>query len=72
MNTQGSTSPLALMWRYRRPPAMQPPTYSAMEILKEHKLPFGTSCCYTSANLDSISSEEFVDQLVEWGAWGRA
>ena len=40
----------------------------AMEILKEHKLPFGTSCCYTSANLDSISSEEFVDQLVEWGA----
>ena len=40
----------------------------AMEILKDHKLPFGTSCCYTSANLDSISSEEFVDQLVEWGA----
>ncbi len=40
----------------------------AMEILKAHKLPFGTSCCYTSANLDSISSEEFVDQLVEWGA----
>ena len=39
-----------------------------MEILKAHKLPFGTSCCYTSANLDSISSEEFVDQLVEWGA----
>ena len=40
----------------------------AMEILKARKLPFGTSCCYTSANLDSISSEEFVDQLVEWGA----
>ena len=40
----------------------------AMEILKAKKLPFGTSCCYTSANLDSISSEEFVDQLVEWGA----
>ncbi len=40
----------------------------AMEILKARKLPFGTSCCYTSANLDSISSEEFVDQLIEWGA----
>ena len=40
----------------------------AMEILKERKLPFGTSCCYTSANLDSISSEDFVDQLIEWGA----
>lgn len=40
----------------------------AMEILKERKLPFGTSCCYTSANLDSISSEAFVDELVAWGA----
>ena len=40
----------------------------AMEILKARKLPFGTSCCYTSANLDSISSEEFVDELIEWGA----
>ena len=40
----------------------------AMEILKDRKLPFGTSCCYTSANLDSISSEKFVDSLVEWGA----
>ena len=40
----------------------------AMEILKARKLPFGTSCCYTSANLDSISSEAFVDELVEWGA----
>ena len=29
MNTQGSTSPRALMCMYRRPPAMQPPTYSA-------------------------------------------
>ena len=40
----------------------------AMDILKARKLPFGTSCCYTSANLDSISSEAFVDKLVEWGA----
>ena len=40
----------------------------AMELLKAKKLPFGTSCCYTSANLDSISSEEFVDKLVDWGA----
>ena len=40
----------------------------AMEILKRKKLPFGVSCCYTSQNLDSISSEEFIDQLVKWGA----
>ena len=40
----------------------------AMEILKRKKLPFGLSCCYTSQNLDSISSLEFIDQMVEWGA----
>lgn len=40
----------------------------AMEILKRKKLPFGVSCCYTSQNLGSISSEEFIDQLVNWGA----
>jgi len=40
----------------------------AMSILKEKKLPFGISACYTSQNLDSISSNAFIDQLVEWGA----
>ena len=30
----------------------------AMELLKAHKLPFGVSTCYTSANVDSVSSEE--------------
>lgn len=40
----------------------------AMAILKEKHLPFGLSCCYTSKNLDSISSYEFIDQMVEWGA----
>lgn len=29
----------------------------AMCILKEKKLPFGVSCCYTSANVESLSSE---------------
>lgn len=40
----------------------------AMEILKNKHLPFGISCCYTSQNLDSISSYDFVDQMVKWGA----
>lgn len=40
----------------------------AMELLKEKRLPFGISCCYTSQNLDSISSFEFVDQMIKWGA----
>ena len=44
----------------------------AMNILKQKKLPFGASCCYTSANVDSISSEEYIDMLVDNGvkfAW---
>ncbi len=40
----------------------------AMELLKAHNLPFGISACYTSKNVDSISSEEFYDMLIENGA----
>lgn len=40
----------------------------AMAILKEKHLPFGLSCCYTSQNLDSIGSYEFIDQMIQWGA----
>jgi len=41
---------------------------NAMRILKEKKLAFGASCCYTSQNIDSLSSEEYIDMLVESGA----
>ena len=40
----------------------------AMRILRKKKLPFGVSCCYTSKNVDSISSEEFIDHIIEMGA----
>ena len=40
----------------------------AMSILKANRLPFGISCCYTSQNVDSISSEEFIDYMVDRGA----
>ncbi len=40
----------------------------AMAVLREKKLPFGISACYTSQNLDSISSPEFIGQLTQWGA----
>ena len=40
----------------------------AMDLLREKRLPFGISACYTSQNLDSISSPEFIDQLTAWGA----
>lgn len=41
---------------------------AAMQILKAKKLPFGASCCYTSQNVDSLSSEEYMDMLIENGA----
>ena len=43
-------------------------TIRAMNILREHKLPFGISCCYTSANADVIGSEEFFDAMIDMGA----
>jgi MoaA/NifB/PqqE/SkfB family radical SAM enzyme len=41
----------------------------AMRLLKEKRLPFGISACYTSQNMESITSEEFYDSLIEAGAF---
>ena len=41
----------------------------AMELLKKKKLIYGISACYTSANFESITSEEFFDSLIEKGAY---
>lgn len=40
----------------------------AMRILRDKRLPFGISTCYTSKNTDLIGSEEYFDQMIEWGA----
>lgn len=40
----------------------------AMELMKEHKLPFGISACYTSQNYQDISSEPFFDMIIDAGA----
>lgn len=40
----------------------------AIAILNEKRLPYGLSCCYTSQNLDSISSYEFFEKMVELNA----
>ena len=40
----------------------------AMQLLKDHKLPFGISACYTSRNYADISSEKFFDEIIEAGA----
>ena len=44
----------------------------AFKLLREHGLPFGVSCCYTSANAGSIASEDFFDWMIDQGvlfAW---
>lgn len=40
----------------------------AMEILKQKKLAFGISCCYTSKNAEVIGSEEYIDDMIAKGA----
>ena len=40
----------------------------AMDILKQKKLPFGISCCYTSANTDIIGSDAYIDDMIARGA----
>ena len=40
-----------------------------MELLHSRKLLYGISCCYTSANYDSITSEEYYDMLIRMGAY---
>ena len=39
----------------------------AMDLLRENGLVFGTSICYTSQNIESVTSDEFIEMLVEKG-----
>lgn len=41
----------------------------AMELLHERKLIYGISSCYTSANFDSITSDEYYQNLIDLGAY---
>ncbi len=41
----------------------------AMSLLRERKLPYGISSCYTSQNYDSITSDEYYDSLIRMGAY---
>ena len=40
-----------------------------MALLNRKKLIYGISACYTSANFESITSEEFFDSLIEMGSY---
>ncbi len=41
----------------------------AMELLHSKKLLYGISSCYTSANFESITSEEYFQSLIDLGAY---
>lgn len=41
----------------------------AMELLRERKLLYGISSCYTSVNYDSITSDEYYQNLIDLGAY---
>lgn len=39
----------------------------AMDLMKKYGLIFGTSICYTSANYKTVTSDEFLDMIIEKG-----
>ena len=40
---------------------------AAMKLLKENGCLFGMSVCYTSQNVDQVTSDEFIDKMVDCG-----
>jgi len=47
-------------------------TMAAMALLKKEKCLFGISVCYTSENVESVTSQEFIELMIESGvkfAW---
>lgn len=53
---------------FRRGKGTYKAVVDAMEILKNKKLPFGISCCYTSQNAEVMGSEEYFDDMIDKGA----
>lgn len=41
----------------------------ALALLRRKKLVYGISSCYTSVNYESITSEEYLDSLIDMGAY---
>ena len=41
----------------------------AMDLLKKNKIPFGVSICYTSANYKVVTSDEFLDMIIDKGCY---
>lgn len=53
----------------RRGDGVYQKVHHALELLRSKKLVYGISSCYTSANYESITSEEYLDKLIGLGAW---
>ena len=43
-------------------------TLDAMELLQKNKCLFGVSVCYTRKNLEYVTSDDFIDMILEKGA----
>lgn len=41
----------------------------AMALMKENRIPFGFSTCFTTNNCDSVLSDEFMDMMIDMGAY---
>lgn len=41
---------------------------NGIKLMHDNHLPFGISCCYTSENFPSVSSDEWIDSIVDMGA----
>ncbi len=57
---------------FRRGKGTYQAVLKAMKILREKKLPFGASLCYTRKNAEQIGSDEYFDFLIDQGckfAW---
>lgn len=52
---------------WRRGDGAYQKTLDAMDLLKQNKCIFGISVCYTRANVDYVTSDEFLDLMVEKG-----
>ena len=42
---------------------------AAMDLMKSYRIPFGVSICYTSRNYRDVTSDEFLDMLIDKGCY---
>ena len=53
---------------FRRGEGAYKTTVEKMDMLKKYGLAFGVSICYTEKNVDAVTSDEFMDFIVDKGA----